>query len=109
VYAAIRREKREPFSFPGGPSFVWEAADAGLVADVMVWAAESPQAANEAFNITNGDVFEWRSVWPALATTLGVQLGPDEPISVADYLADKADLWDEIVAKYACANGACVN
>jgi nucleoside-diphosphate-sugar epimerase len=53
VYAAIRREKGEPFGFPGGPSFVWEAADADLVADAMVWAAQSPQAANEAFNITN--------------------------------------------------------
>src|ERR1700745_4129782 len=31
VYAAIRREKGEPFGFPGGPSFVWEAADADLV------------------------------------------------------------------------------
>jgi nucleoside-diphosphate-sugar epimerase len=61
VYAAIRREKGEPFGFPGGPSFVWEAADGDLVADVMVWAAQSPQAANEAFNITNGDVFEWPS------------------------------------------------
>jgi nucleoside-diphosphate-sugar epimerase len=39
AYGAIRREKGEPFSFPGGPSFVWEAADADLVADVMVWAA----------------------------------------------------------------------
>src|SRR5215831_8705629 len=57
VYAAIRREKGELFNFPGGPSFVWEVADADLVADVMVWAAQSPQAANEAFNITNGDVF----------------------------------------------------
>jgi nucleoside-diphosphate-sugar epimerase len=70
VYAAIRREKGEPFGFPGGPSFVWEAADADLVGDVMVWAAQSPQAADEAFNITNGDVFEWRNVWPALAETL---------------------------------------
>jgi nucleoside-diphosphate-sugar epimerase len=56
VYAAIRREKGEPIGFPAGPSFVWEAADAELVADVMVWAARSPQATNEAFNITNGDV-----------------------------------------------------
>jgi len=100
VYAAIRREKGEPFGFPGGPSFVWEAADTNLVADVMVWAAQSPQAANEAFNITNGDVFEWRSVWPVLAKTLGVSTGPDEPLSVAEYLADKAGLWDQIVAKY---------
>jgi hypothetical protein len=100
VYAAIRREKGEPFGFPGGPSFVWEAADADLVADVMVWAAQSPQAANEAFNITNGDVFEWRNVWPALAETLGVETGPDMPTSVAGYLEENTGVWDQIVAKY---------
>jgi nucleoside-diphosphate-sugar epimerase len=100
VYAAIRREKGEPFGFPGGPSFVWEAADADLVADVMVWAAQSPQAANEAFNITNGDVFEWRNLWPAMAETLGVETGPDTPTSVAAYLDENADVWTRIVAKY---------
>jgi nucleoside-diphosphate-sugar epimerase len=100
VYAAIRREKGEPFAFPGGPSFVWEAADADLVADVMVWAAQSPQAANEAFNITNGDVFEWRNMWPAMARILGVETGPDMPTSVAAYLKENADLWDRIVTKY---------
>jgi len=100
VYAAIRRKKGEPFGFPGGPSFVWEAADADLVADVMVWAAQSPRAANEAFNITNGDVFEWRNVWPALAEILGVEPGPDTPTSVAAYLEENADVWDQIVAKY---------
>jgi nucleoside-diphosphate-sugar epimerase len=100
VYAAIRREMGQPFSFPGGPSFVWEAADADLVADVMVWAAQSPRAANEAFNITNGDVFEWRSLWPGLAQTLGVETGPDEPTSVAAFIAKNADVWNRIAAKY---------
>jgi nucleoside-diphosphate-sugar epimerase len=100
VYAAIRHHEGEPFGFPGGPSFVWEAADADLVADVMVWAAESPQAANEAFNITNGDVFEWRNVWPALAETLGVQIGPDMPMSVTTYIEQNANIWNQIVAKY---------
>jgi nucleoside-diphosphate-sugar epimerase len=100
VYAAIRRERGEPFGFPGGPSFVWEAADADLVADVAVWAAQSPQAANEAFNITNGDVFEWRNVWPGIAETLGAKAGPDTPMSVTAYIAENADIWDKIVAKY---------
>src|SRR6201981_544317 len=97
VYAAIRRERGEPFSFPGGPSFVWEAAEADLVADVMVWAARSPQAANEAFNITNGDVFEWRNVWPALAETLGDDTGPDTPMGLAGYLAEDSHGWERIV------------
>jgi nucleoside-diphosphate-sugar epimerase len=100
VYAAIRREQGESFGFTGGPSFVWEASDADLVADAMVWAAQSPHAANEAFNITNGDVYEWRSLWPALAKTLGVETGPDTPMSLAAYLAEHSDLWDRIVAKY---------
>jgi nucleoside-diphosphate-sugar epimerase len=100
VYAAIQREKGEPFSFTGGPSFVWEAVDADLVADVMVWAAQSPHAANEAFNVTNGDVYEWRNVWPVLAETLGVETGPDTPMSLTAYLAEHSDVWDDIVVKY---------
>jgi hypothetical protein len=105
VYAAIRREKGEAFSFPGGPSFVWEAADADLVGQVMAWAAEAPQAANETFNVTNGDVFEWRSVWPALAKTLGVNVGDDEPTSLAAYIRDDTEVWAKIVAKYGLASG----
>src|SRR5260221_2311204 len=104
AYAAIRREKGEPFSFPGGPSFVWESADANLVGQVMLWAAQAPQAANEIFNVTNGDVFEWRSAWPAMAETLGVEPGPDEPTSLAAYIRDNADVWSKIVAKYGLAS-----
>jgi len=55
---------------------------------------------NEGFKITNGDVFEWRNVWPALAKTLGVEPGPDMPTSVAAYLEENADVWDKIVTKY---------
>jgi hypothetical protein len=105
VYAAIRREKGEPFGFPGGPSFVWETADADVVGQVVAWAAQSPNAANEVFNVTNGDVFEWRSVWPALAQTLGVEPGADQPTSVAAYIRDNADVWARIVAKYGLASG----
>jgi nucleoside-diphosphate-sugar epimerase len=105
VYAAIRREKGEPFSFPGGPSFVWEAADADLLGQVMVWAAQAPQAANEIFNVTNGDVFAWRSVWPAMGETLGVDVGADEPMSLARYIRDNADVWAKVVAKHGLASG----
>lgn len=100
VYAAIRREKGEPFSFPGGPSFVWEMADAHLLARVMVWSATSPTARNQIFNVTNGDVFEWRSVWPAMAKTLGVEPGPDDPRSIAAYIRENADVWAAIADKY---------
>jgi nucleoside-diphosphate-sugar epimerase len=105
VYAAIRREKGGPFSFPGGPAFVWEAADADLLGQVMLWAAQAPQAANEVFNITNGDVFAWRSVWPAMGERLGIDVGADEPMSLARYIRDNADVWGKVVAKHGLASG----
>lgn len=100
VYAAIRREKSESFGFPGGPSFVWEMTDADLLGQALAWAAQTPDAANQALNVTNGDVFEWRNVWPALAETLGAEIGEDEPTSLAEYIRDNADVWQRIVEKY---------
>jgi nucleoside-diphosphate-sugar epimerase len=78
AYAAIRRAEGLPFSYPGGASWVWEAVDTRLLAEAMSWAADAPAAADEIFNITNGEVFEFRDMWPALATTLGVEVGPDD-------------------------------
>ena len=100
AYAAIRREEGLPFSFPGGPSFVWEAADARIVADVLEWATGAPQADNQTFNITNGDVFEWRNLWPSFAEVLGVQIGPDQPTSMVTYLRERTAVWDKVVARY---------
>ena len=100
VYAAICREEGLPFSFPGGPSYVLEAVDARLLARAICWATEAPSARNETFNITNGDVFVWRNVWPAIADELGVEPGPDRPLSLAQILPAKAEIWDRVVAKH---------
>jgi nucleoside-diphosphate-sugar epimerase len=100
VYAAICKEEGRPFSFPGGAPYVWEAVDTRLVANAILWAAEAPTAAGEHFNLTNGEVFSWRDLWPAFAEELGVEIGPDEPVSLGEYLPTKADLWDKIVANH---------
>src|ERR1700733_10766820 len=101
VYAAICREEGRPFSFTGGVPYGWEAVDARLVADVIEWAGSSPAAVNEHFNVTNGDVFEWRNLWPGMAEVLGVEVGPDEPQSMAELLEGKGEVWQAIVAKHA--------
>lgn len=100
AYAAICREEGEAFSFPGGVSYVWEAVDARLLANVFVWATQSANAKAQHFNVTNGDVFEWRNLWPAMAKTLGVTVGADQPRSMVKYLLDKSEVWDYIVAKH---------
>lgn len=100
AYAAICRERSEPFGFPGGISYVWEAVDARLLARVFAWAALAPLATGQHFNVTNGDVFEWRNLWPAIAETLGVAMGPDQPRSMATYLPANASTWDAIVRRH---------
>jgi len=97
AYAAIRRAEGLPFSFPGGADWVWEMVDTRLLANAAVWAAVAPAAAGATFNLTNGEVFSWRDLWPAMARTLGVEVGPDEPLSVAAYLPARSGLWQEIV------------
>jgi nucleoside-diphosphate-sugar epimerase len=104
AYAALRREEGKPFSFPGGISYVWEAVDTRLVANAIAWGATSPAAAGETFNLTNGEVFNWRQIWPAMADVLGVEVGPDEPQSMAEYLPANADAWDKIISNYGLRN-----
>ena len=100
AYAAIRRAEGLPFSFPGGADWVWEAVDTRLIANAAVWAATASAAAGETFNLTNGEVFNWRDMWPALAHTLRVQIGPDEPLSLAEYLPQREHIWNAVVAEH---------
>jgi hypothetical protein len=100
AYAAVCREEGRPFSFPGGVPYVWEAVDTRLVAHAIRWAATTPEADGQHYNLTNGEVFSWRDLWPSMAEVLGVEVGPDEPLSLAEFLPAKADVWDRIVQRH---------
>jgi nucleoside-diphosphate-sugar epimerase len=103
VYAAIRRARGLPLSFPGGAPRVSEAVDADLLARAVDWAGHAPAARGETFNVTNGDVFVWRHVWPAIADALGMEVGPDEPASLAATMPAGADEWAAIVRSHGLA------
>ena len=100
AYAALRHLEGLPFSYPGGADWVWEAVDARLLGRACVWAALASTARNEVFNLTNGEVFCWRDLWPALAHTLGVEPGPDDPQRIAGYLGGRAGAWQEVIRRY---------
>ncbi len=100
AYGAICHEKGLPFGFPGGAPYVWEAMDSRVLARAFMWAAQTPQAWGEHFNITNGDVFEWRNAWPTIAEALGLAAAEDTPREMHIFLPEHARLWDEIVVKY---------
>lgn len=100
AYAAIQRELGKALIYPGRLGGVAEAVSADLVAKALHWAASAPAAADEIFNITNGDVFTWRGVWPAIARALGMEPAYGEPFSLAGYLMQHSDVWDRIVDKH---------
>ncbi|HUP75048.1 MAG TPA: NAD-dependent epimerase/dehydratase family protein [Acidimicrobiales bacterium] len=101
AYAAVSRERGEPLSFPGGATGLTEAVDADLLAAAFEWATDAPAARDETFNITNGDVFSWRDSWPAIAESLGMEVGPDRPLSLAVEMPRRADEWAAIVDRHA--------
>ena len=100
VYAALRRAEGLPLAFPGGVERALEAVDVRLVGDACLWAATTENARGETYNLTNGEVFSWRDMWPAIAETLDASVGDDEPLSVAEYVMQREDLWQRIVAEH---------
>jgi nucleoside-diphosphate-sugar epimerase len=99
AYAAVCRQNGEPCGFPGGISYVWEAVDSRLCAAALAMMATNPEADGQHYNVTNGDVFEWRNLWPAMMEQMGVEAGPDRPRSMAEFLPANAATWDTVVAE----------
>lgn len=97
AYAALLQQDGHPLHFPGGASWVREAVDAELLARALAWAATTPACADQTFNVTNGDVFEWRHVWPAIAQTLGMPVGEDRPQSLAQTMTTRQADWERLV------------
>jgi hypothetical protein len=52
------------------------------LAKAMVWAATDPRAADEAFNINNGDLFRWEEMWPRIAAAFELTVAPALQISL---------------------------
>ena len=100
VYAAILREEGRSLDYPGGAARVSQAVDVDLLARAIAWAGEADAARNEAFNVTNGDVFTWENVWPAVADALDMRPGNAVPLSLAKTYPQWIAPWDALRRKY---------
>ena len=100
VHAALMREKGTVLPYPGGGPRVSQAVDADLLARAIDWAGDTTMARNETFNVTNGDVFVWENIWPAIADAAGMQTGPAEPFSLRSLLETAGPAWDAIRARH---------
>ncbi|XP_019169131.1 PREDICTED: 3-oxo-Delta(4,5)-steroid 5-beta-reductase-like isoform X2 [Ipomoea nil] len=105
-YAAICKHEGAPLRFPGIKDS-WDGysicSDADLIAEQEIWAAVDPYAKNEAFNVSNGDVFKWKHLWKILAEQFEVEAGEfeeeGERLTLQEMMKEKGPVWDEIVEK----------
>jgi nucleoside-diphosphate-sugar epimerase len=106
AYAAVCRELGMPFDFPGKPG-AWaalhEVTDAALLAEGVLWMLGEPRCAGRAFNITNGDCFRWRDLWPHLAELFGLRAGAVRTMPLARWMADKAAVWERVRGRHGLA------
>ncbi|PST83860.1 NAD-dependent dehydratase [Pedobacter yulinensis] len=103
VYASMLKELGLPLRFPGKPGAyqaLFEMTDARLLAKGTVWAAERENAGNQAYNISNGDLFRWSRLWPRIADWFSMQAGNPLHMSLEVMMADKKQLWSAMQKKY---------
>ena len=103
VYAAISKELALPLKFPGRAGAfdaLYQVTDATHLAKAMVWCATEPACANQAFNLTNGDYFRWRHLWPKFAEFFAMEAGDPQHVSLTQFMADKAPVWQRITARH---------
>jgi nucleoside-diphosphate-sugar epimerase len=101
VYAALLRSEGEPLHYPGGHAPLTEAVDAGLLARAIAWAAEAPNARDETFNVTNGDVFCIEEVWPAISDAFGMDVGEHRTTSLAATMPARQAEWTALADRFA--------
>jgi nucleoside-diphosphate-sugar epimerase len=96
VYAAMLREQGRDLDYPGGAPRVGQA----VLARAIAWCGEADAARNEAFNVTNGDVFTWENIWPAVADGLDMKPGKPVPLSLERESKKWIAPWDELRRKH---------
>jgi nucleoside-diphosphate-sugar epimerase len=105
TYATLCREAGRPFRFPGSAA-QWngltDVTDARVLARQLEWAATTPAARNEAFNVVNGDVFRWSWMWGRIADWFGLEPAPfdGEVQPLESQMAGAAPLWAEIATRH---------
>lgn len=103
VYASISRELGEPLRFPASHGCFqsrFQVMDAEMLARAAINVATDPACANGIYNVSNGEAFRWRDLWPAFAGYFGLPAeGPGGP-PLADFLAQHRKTWDMLAVRH---------
>jgi nucleoside-diphosphate-sugar epimerase len=103
VYAAISKALSLPLRFPGRPGAygsLYQVTESSHFANAALWAATEPGCGLQAFNITNGDYFRWKTMWPRIAEVFEMPVGEPQTISLTQHMGSMGGLWRAMTEKY---------
>ena len=106
AYAAVCRELGCALDFPGPEGAyrsLTQVTSIDLLARAMAWMATEPACADQAFNVTNGDVFRWSRLWPRIADAFDMACGSVRPLRLTAVMQGKEAVWDRICERYGLA------
>jgi len=104
AYAAMLREKGEPLHYPGGGKYINAASDSRMIAQAAEFAGTHEIAANETYNVVNGDMLVWQDIWGSVAHHFGMQKGDHKPLHLSTVMPGFEGEWAGIVNKYKLQN-----
>ena len=103
AYAAICRELGCALDFPGPEGAyrsLTQVTSIELLARAMAWMATEPACANQAFNVTNADVFRWIRLWPRIADAFDMPCGSVRPLRLASLMPGREAVWARVRERY---------
>ena len=106
AYAAICRELGCALDFPGPEGAyrsLTQVTSIELLARAAAWMAIEPECANQAFNVTNGDVFRWCRLWPRIAEAFDMACGSVRPLRLAAAMQGREAVWERVRERYGLA------
>jgi nucleoside-diphosphate-sugar epimerase len=120
LYMLVCKELGTEAKMPTNQRY-WEStddvSDSRLIADMTIWASTSPKTGNQAFNVTNGDYFCWKYLWPRLAAYIGATASASQTftnaypkegelqleLSLDQWSKDKREVWTRLCDRHGCS------
>jgi hypothetical protein len=102
LYAILCKYLNRPLVYPlvNDISYV-NHVDGRMMGRAFIWACTSPNAHGQSFNLDNGDVWEFRSMWHVLSRYYNVPLAAkDESFTLVQFFKGHEDTWKAIVDKF---------
>jgi len=107
VHAVATRDLGRPLSFPGLPiPLLVEHADSRLIAKAFLWATNAATAANQTFNIVNGDQIIWKTFYGKMAKFFGMESSGPRAVQLAVEMRkpEYEEAWARLVQRHGLQN-----